>query len=126
MHVIDSFAWIEYFVGSEAGEVAKNYIENGDIITPSIVIAELSNKYAKLKEDFTTKLKFITLKSRIVTLNEDIAVLAGIINVERKKVERRWGLADSIILATARINKASIITGDKHFRDLKEESVMIK
>lgn len=126
MHVIDSFAWIEYFVGSEAGEVAKNYIENGDIITPSIVIAELSNKYAKLKEDFTTKLKFITLKSRIVTLNEDIAVLAGIINVERKKVERRWGLADSIILATARINKASVITGDKHFRDLKEESVMIK
>lgn len=125
MQVIDSFAWIEYFAGSKAGEQAKKYIESGDSITPTIVIAELSEKHAKLKEDFSTKLKFIILKSRTMALNEDIAMLAGIINADRKKKVSRWGLADSIILATARLQNANVVTGDEHFRDL-EEAIMIK
>lgn len=125
MHVIDSFAWIEYFAGSKAGEFAKRYIESDDSITPTIVIAELSEKYARLKEDFINKLKFIILKSRTVALSEDIAILAGTINVDRKKQVSRWGLADSIILATARLQNASVVTGDEHFRDL-DEAIMIK
>ena len=125
MHVIDSFAWVEYFAGSKAGEFAKGYIEGGDSITPTIVIAELSEKYARLKQDFSNKLKFIILKSRTVALSEDIATLAGIVSVDRKKKISGWGLADSIILATARLQKANVVTGDEHFRDL-EEAIMIK
>ena len=123
--VIDSFAWIEYFAGSEKGELAKKYIESGRSITPTIIIAELSAKYAKLKEDFDPKLRFINLKSRIVALDEDIAKLAGTINVERKSKIDRWGIVDSIVLATARIQKVRVVTGDEHFRDL-QEVVMIK
>lgn len=125
MHVIDSFAWIEYFAGSKAGESAKEYIEGGDSITPTIVIAELSEKYARLKKDFSNKLKFIILKSRTVALSEDIAILAGAMSVDRKKKMSGWGLADSIILATARLQRADVVTGDEHFRDL-EEAIMIK
>jgi predicted nucleic acid-binding protein len=123
--VIDSFAWIEYFAGSGKGELAKKYIESGRSITPTIIIAELSAKYAKLKEDFDPKLRFITLKSRTVALDEDIAKLAGTINVERKSKIDRWGIVDSIVLATARIQKVRVVTGDEHFRDL-QEVVMIK
>lgn len=125
MYVIDSFAWIEYFVGSKAGELAKKYIESGESITPTIVIAELSAKYARLEQDFAPKLRFIVLKSRTVALDEDTATLAGTINVERKIKVNRWGLADSIILATARLQKANVVTGDQHFTDLKE-AIMIK
>ena len=124
MYVIDSFAWIEYFVGSKAGELAKKYIESGESITPTIVIAELSAKYARLKQDFAPKLRFIVLKSRAVALDEDTATLAGTINVERKTKVNRWGLADSIILATARLEKTNVVTGDQHFKDLKE-SILI-
>ena len=125
MYVIDSFAWIEYFVGSKAGELAKQYIESGESITPTVVIAELSEKYARLKQDFAPKLRFIVLKSRTVALDEDTATLAGTINVERKIKVNRWGLADSIILATARLQKAHVVTGDQHFSDLKE-AIMIR
>ncbi len=125
MYVIDSFAWIEYFAGSKAGEFAKRHIESSDSITPTIVIAELSEKYARLKQDFYNKLKFIMLKSRTIALSEDIAILAGTINMERKKQVGRWGLVDSIILATARLQNANVVTGDEHFRDLGE-AIMIK
>ena len=125
MYVIDSFAWIEYFVGSKAGELVKEYVESGDSITPTIVIAELSAKYARLKQDFAPKLRFIVLKSRTLVLDEDTAALAGSISAERKSKVDRWGLADSIILATARLQKANVVTGDQHFSDLKE-IIMIK
>ncbi len=124
MYVIDSFAWIEYFTGTKAGELARKYIEGGEAITPTIVIAELSYKYARLKQDFEPKLRFIILKSRTLPLDEEVASLAGRINVERRKVDR-WGLVDSIILATAMLQKNTIVTGDEHFRDLKEV-IMIK
>jgi predicted nucleic acid-binding protein len=125
--VVDSFAWIEYFAGTKPGEKAARYIESGQAITPTIVVAELSAKYSSLQQDFASKLKFITLKSRIIALDEQIAVEAGAINVERKRKIARWGMVDSIILATARAQKASVLTGDEHFRDLEEErAIMIK
>jgi len=46
--VIDSFAWFEYFSGSEAGKRAVSHIEEGRVLTPTIVVAELSEKYLVL------------------------------------------------------------------------------
>jgi predicted nucleic acid-binding protein len=43
-HVIDSYAWIEYFRASPAGERAKRPIEGEGSATPSIVVAEVSRK----------------------------------------------------------------------------------
>jgi len=39
--VIDTYAWVEYLLGSRAGAKAKNYIEGGTGLTPSVVLAEL-------------------------------------------------------------------------------------
>jgi hypothetical protein len=52
-YVIDSFAWFEYFLGSNAGVRAKPYIEAGKAITPTIVIAELADKYEREKMSFS-------------------------------------------------------------------------
>jgi predicted nucleic acid-binding protein len=38
---------------------------------------------------------------------------------------RDWGLADSIVLATARELGAKVVTGDKHFIDLGAETVFL-
>lgn len=124
--VVDSFAWLEYFAGSTSGLKAKPFIENGHGITPTIVIAELSEKYRKEKVAFNADLNFIATKTRVVMLDSEIADKAGALSSERKRLVRRWGLVDSIVLATARKHKARVITGDEHFRDLINEAIMIK
>ena len=126
LYVIDSFAWIEYFAGSKAGAEAKQIIEAGRSITPTIVIAELAEKYQRERMNFAQDLDFITGKTRIIPLDLTIAEKAGSLSPERKRVIKRWGLADSIVLATARQYGARILTGDEHFRDLTHEVHMIK
>jgi predicted nucleic acid-binding protein len=124
--VIDSFAWLEYFSGSSAGAEARPFIESSKGVTPTIVIAELSEKYRREDLGFTEDLNFIIGKTRVVPLDTEIAQKAGRLSQERKRRVRNWGLADSIILATAREYKAKIVTGDEHFRDLVDEAIMIK
>lgn len=38
IYAINSFAWIEYFLGSAAGSKARPFIEGGKGATPTIVI----------------------------------------------------------------------------------------
>ncbi len=45
--------------------------------------------------------------------------------MEMKRRVKGWGLADSIILTLARSADAKVVTGDEHFRSLKE-AVLIK
>ena len=53
-------------------------------------------------------------------MNFEIAVEAGEINEEMKVEAKGWGLADSIVLCTARTLKGKVVTGDEHFRHLND------
>ena len=126
-YVIDAYAWIEYFRASQYGKVAKEYIESADSVTPSIVVAEVSRK---LQEEIElgnetpdgrlNRLEFISATSQVVELDFDLAVAAGSADCDMKKKQKGWGLADSIVLCTARNINGKVVTGDEHFRDLKE------
>src|SRR5487761_79130 len=125
--VIDSYAWIEYFRGTPSGEKAKEFIESGSAATSTITRAELQEKYLKEKWDsFESDLKFMTTKTSIISIDQKISLLAGRINHENKsnKKIKNWGMADSIVLATARIFSSKVVTGDPHFKDLKD-AIMI-
>lgn len=122
---MDTFAWIEYFAGTIHGEKTRPYVEGGDAITPSIVIAEFTDKYEREGIDPEERLSFIKTKSSISQLDESLAEAAGSISARRRKEVRGWGIVDSIVLATARKAGAKIVTGDEHFRDLPE-AIMIK
>jgi predicted nucleic acid-binding protein len=131
-YVIDSYTWIEYFSGSLKGERARKYIEDEDSATPTIVIAEVSGKLMReivagreTIEGRVTRLGFLKSSTTIADLTEDVALRSGEIDVERQRKVRRWGLADSVVLATARIADAKVVTGDEHFQDLKEETVYL-
>jgi predicted nucleic acid-binding protein len=123
--VLDSFAWIEYFNGTSAGEKVQNFLETGRAVTPAIVVAELSEKHKRLNRDFGPKYDFVKARTSIVPFEEELARVAGELNFERKKKVKGWGMADSIILATARRAGSRIVTGDPHFRDLTEETIML-
>jgi predicted nucleic acid-binding protein len=121
---MDTFAWIEYFAGSEKGERAKGHVEGGEAITPTIVIAEFTDKYTREKMNPKERLKFMRTKSTIVALDDEIAEMAGKISAERRPKVKGWGLVDSVVLATARVRGVKVVTGDEHFKDL-DEAIMI-
>ncbi len=101
------------------------YLETGEVLTPTIVVAELSEKYRRLGEEFGPRFDFIRSRSRMVQLDDELARLAGETNFQRKKRVKGWGMADSIVLATGRQWRARIVTGDPHFKDLGGEIVQI-
>jgi predicted nucleic acid-binding protein len=121
-YVIDSYAWIEYFMGTKAGEKAKPLIESQDEkITPTICLAEVYAKTLKTEsQELAEKQRlFIKEKSVIAALDEPIAVESAKIQTKMKKEIEGWGLADSIVYATALLKKAEVITGDEHFKKLE-------
>jgi predicted nucleic acid-binding protein len=121
-YVIDSYAWIEYFMGTKAGEKAKPIIESSEEkITPTICLAEVYAKTLKVEsQELAEKQRiFIKEKSALATLDESIAVESAKIQTKMKTEIVGWGLADSIIYATALLRKAEVITGDEHFKKLK-------
>ncbi|MDA4123688.1 MAG: PIN domain-containing protein [Thaumarchaeota archaeon] len=129
---MDSYAWIEYFAGSAKGKSATKYVESSGPATPTVVIAELSRKL--LGETLAgretvagrlERLRFVRSSTVVLDLTDEVAVVAGEIDVERKEKVRDWGLADSIVLATARESGAKVVTGDKHFNDLGAEIVFL-
>ncbi len=131
-YVVDAYAWIEYFRASSAGEVARQYIESEWSATPTIVVSEISRKLLsqidlgnETQEGRSKRLEFIRASTTIVNLDFEIAVKAGEIDLAMRKKRRGWGLADSIILCTARVTKGKVVTGDEHFKGL-EETVFIK
>lgn len=65
-------------------------------------------------------IEFIRASSQILDLTFDTAISAGKNAVEMKKKVAGWGLADSIVLVHAREANAKVVTGDEHFRGLKE------
>jgi predicted nucleic acid-binding protein len=123
--VIDSYAWIEYFRGSSSGTKAKEFIESGSAATSALTLAELREKYLRENwNSFDSDFKFMTTKTSSVAIDKEISLLSGRINYENKKKSKNWGMSDSIILATARIYSAKVVTGDPHFKELKD-AIMI-
>lgn len=60
------------------------------------------------------------IRSLVVPVSRDIAVLAG----GYKREGFRGGIADAIILATARMGDHTVVTGDLHFAGLPDVVVI--
>ncbi len=121
--LLDTYAWIEYFRGSKKGERLKKIVESdAEILTPTIVVAELSDKYRRTgrSEEWTSRRQLIELRSEILPLTPDSADHAGRIKVGMREKYRDFPLADGMILALCRERNAKLLTGDKHLRGLRE------
>ena len=132
--VVDSWSWIEYFIGSKHGAVVAKYIEKEDCYIPSIVLVEIAGKY--IRENFPEsevrkRIIFITKKSEIVELNIELAIMGGKCWIELRNIAKQKGLsklpslADGIILATARYLRGKVLTGDEHFRFLDDDVIFV-
>jgi len=127
--VIDAYAWVEIFIGSKKGEKVKEKLaEAAEVYTPDIVMAEIARKYLREganQQMISGRLKAITEGSDIASINIDIAFESARCYMELSEKAKTEGLRapslfDAIVLATARVLNAKVITGDEHFKNLPE------
>ncbi|MHB1830327.1 MAG: PIN domain-containing protein [Candidatus Micrarchaeaceae archaeon] len=116
--LLDTSAWIEFFIGSAKGKRVREILDKEDCYTSIVSLAEVTNW--ALKEDREVPFLINTIKqsSNVIELDEDISVLAGKLNFERKRINKKWGMLDSFILASGSIYGLKILTKDGDFRDL--------
>ncbi len=125
-YIIDTYAWIEYFLSSKKGGIAKQYIENGFGVTPSIVLWEIKRKYlgeiekGNVKSDVVAvNLSYIKSRTQILNLDGSIAEKCAEIDFQMKKKHKDWPMADSVLIAASELLNAKIVTGDPHFKGIK-------
>lgn len=126
---IDTFAWIEMIRGSLLGRRAQVAMEGAELcLTPSIVLAEIASKCVKdgIPDPVVLQeLRAIREASEVVPLDDSIAIAGAHTVVELRRAAREQrlplpGLADGLVLATARLSRARLLTGDPHFRSCPE------
>lgn len=127
--VVDTYAWIEVFLGSQKGAIVKEALEEAaDVYTPDVVLAEIARKYLREGIEETLvgeRLRVVSSASVVTPIDSEVALSAGrvyseLVEKARKEKLRDPSLFDAIVLATARSYQARLVTGDEHFRNLPE------
>ena len=124
MYLLDASAWIEVFIKSEKGELVRNYLKEKACYTGITSLAEISNWATKNNFDPSEFTNFVTQLTQIVDLNENISILAGRLNFERKKLNQNWGMLDSFVLSCGLTYKLKILTTDHHFEDVENVEIL--
>ncbi|MBI2144209.1 PIN domain-containing protein [Candidatus Woesearchaeota archaeon] len=124
--LLDSSAWVEIFEGTEKSGYAADVLRKNDCFTSIVTVAETADWCAKkgLQHKTSEYIELIKTGSRLLGLDESISRRAGKLNRERKKAGIKWGMMDSIIVATAQAYGLKVLTKDKAFRDLEEAEVL--
>lgn len=117
MNLVDSSAWLEYFAdGPNAGFFAPAIEKSRDLIVPTVVLYEVYKHVSIQRGTHAALQAASTLQhGRIVELTATLALVAARISRADK-----LPMADSIILASARAEKAVIWTQDSDFERLPE------
>ena len=125
--IVDAWAWIEYFRGSEYGAKLNDILEDQTttIYTCAITIAEIVSKTARDGRDVEAAYDMLLSNSQIIKLDEQISKQAGLFHFKMRQTNKDFGIADAFILAAANKLEAKILTGDPHFKGLKN-AIMIK
>jgi predicted nucleic acid-binding protein len=117
-YVIDTWTWVEYYSGRTSA--VQEYIENDkfDLFTSVITLTEMIKflDQTESAQSSQSVVHEIGIRSLIVPVSREIAVLAG----GYKREGFRGGIADTIILATARTGNHTSVTGDLHFAGLPD------
>jgi len=121
--IFDAYAWVEYALDRPGAEIVNNTLDRAEeVFTPITVIAELKESMLrhKIQGDIIAKIiDFIKARTTVVDIDLTISELAGEINFQNKKSIRDWGMLDSMVLAVSLAKKGSVLTGDSHFKNLR-------
>ncbi len=121
-YIIDSWAWIEYLLSTEKGLTVKRVLDNqeNEIFTHALSLAEISSRLSRSGISYREHLDSITMVSNIVDINSDISARAGKLHSDTRKEIKDFGLIDAFVLLAVRDMSLKILTGDPHFKNIKE------
>ena len=116
MNVVDSSGWLEYFINEKNAAFFAPAIEDSqNVIVPTISLFEVFKRILVEKNrDDALEAVALMKEGHVVDLDDNLALVAAELSYEMK-----LPLADSIILATARANNATLWTQDAHFKDVE-------
>ena len=112
MNVVDSSGWLEYFAaGPNATFFAPPINDTAELLVPSVSLYEVFKRVLQQRDE-TEALKAVALmqQGRVVDLSVPLSLSAA-----RISIEESLPMADSIILATARMYDAILWTQDADF-----------
>ena len=112
----DTYTWIEHLDGNLN---VSSAMHDAEMISSPIVLYEVFSKYLAIDEKKAAEMVgWVQAKSRLVNVDKYIALRAAQL---RKKY--KFSMADSIILSTAIQEKAELVTGDPHFKNVTEVKI---
>ncbi len=115
MNVIDSSAWLEYVAaGPNASFFAEAIESTSELIVPTISLYEVFKRIVQQRsENEALQVVAVMQQGKVVEMDSRIALSAA-----RISIDHQLPLADSVILATARLNNAVLWTQDSHFEGM--------
>ncbi len=115
MNLVDSCGWLEYFAdGPNAAFFANPLEEVASLVVPTICVYEVFRRLlSQIGRSGALEAVAMMRQATIVPLSDTVAMQAAGIGMETK-----MAMADSIIVATARLHGATIWTQDSHFAEL--------
>ena len=116
MNLVDSCGWLEYFAdGPGASFFAPPIEQTDELIVPAICVYEIFKRvFQQRNEPAAIEAVALMRQGRLIELTEPIAVHAA-----RLSYDLKLPMADSIILATALDQEATLWTQDTHFARLQ-------
>jgi len=112
VNVVDSSAWLEYFGnGENASDFAAAIEAPETLAVPSLTIHEVFKRVCQIKDETAAfDALAVMLQGRVLDLTASLALEAA-----RLSLATGLAMADSIILAAAQAEGATLWTQDAHF-----------
>ncbi len=115
MNVVDSSAWLEYLAAGPNAAFFAEAIENvSELVVPTISIYEVFKRIVQQRsENEALQVVAVMQQGRVSEMDSTVALSAARISIDHK-----LPMADSVMLATAKLNQATLWTQDSHFEGL--------
>jgi len=123
VNLVDSSAWLEFFADGPNARIFAEPLEEADLLlVPSVCLYEVFKIVLRQRGE-SAALQAVALmrQGRVADLTERIALLAAELSLQVK-----LPMADSVILATARLHDARIWTQDAEFEGLDDVTYVAK
>lgn len=123
LNLVDSCGWLEYFAnGANADFFAPAIEDTARLIVPSICLFEVFKRVLQQRnESDALRAVAIMRQGRLIELDGHLAISAAPLSLQTK-----LAMADSIILACARQQRATLWTQDAHFKDMADVRYVTK
>ncbi len=120
-YVIDTYAWIEYLIGSHKGEKVKGILENrtNNIFTSIVSLSELVSIIKREGGDYNAVYYKVISLSKLAGVSPEFCKQVGVEHANMRTKVKDFGLADAFVLTVAKKLDAKIVTGDPHFKSIK-------